>query len=137
MSQKANNTNAQDENQLIALRREKLAALREKGIAYPNGFEPKDKAASLNAELGEFDKPALEEKHRLASVAGRLMAKRGPFLVLQDVTGRIQLYLDKKGLPEEQVAEIKSWDIGDIVGVSGPVHKSGKGDLYVLMESAE
>lgn len=136
MSQTANN-NAQDENQLIALRREKLAALRTQGVAYPNGFEPADKAAALNQELGEFDKPVLEEKHRVASVAGRLMAKRGPFLVLQDVTGRIQLYLDKKALPEAEVAAIKSWDIGDIVGVSGPVHKSGKGDLYVLIETAQ
>lgn len=135
MSQNPNN--AQDENQLIALRREKLAALREQGVAYPNDFSPADNAVALEQELGEFDKASLEEKNRSASVAGRLMAKRGPFLVLQDNSGRIQLYLDKKALPEDEVAKIKSWDIGDIVGVSGPVHKSGKGDLYVYIEKGQ
>lgn len=127
----------QDENQLIALRREKLAALREKGVAFPNDFHPQDKAVDLQAELGELDKEALETQNRVASVAGRLMAKRGPFLVLQDVTSRIQLYLDKKALPEDAVEHIKSWDIGDIIGASGPVHKSGKGDLYIYIEQAK
>ncbi len=65
------------------------------------------------------------------------MAKRGPFLVLQDASSRIQLYLDKKAFPENVVADIKAWDIGDIVGVTGPVHKSGKGDLYVYMQQAQ
>lgn len=128
---------SEEENQLIALRREKLAALREQGAAFPNDVRPEDKSAELQQELGELDKESLEQKGRLASVAGRLMAKRGPFLVLQDITGRIQLYLDKKVLPEAQVAHIKSWDIGDIVAASGPVHKSGKGDLYVYMQEAK
>lgn len=128
---------SQDENQLIALRREKLNALRENGVAFPNDFAPEDKAVALQAELGEFDKEALEAKNRIASVAGRIMAKRGPFLVLQDVTSRIQLYLDKKALPESEVEQIKAWDIGDIVGASGPVHKSGKGDLYVYIEKGQ
>jgi lysyl-tRNA synthetase class 2 len=65
------------------------------------------------------------------------MAKRGPFLVLQDMTGRIQAYIDKNQLPAEQLPEIKAWDIGDIIGCEGPVHKSGKGDLYVYMEKVE
>jgi lysyl-tRNA synthetase class 2 len=127
----------QDENQLIALRREKLSQLREQGVAFPNDFQPSDKAVSLQAELGEFEKAELEAKHRVASVAGRLMAKRGPFLVLQDVSSRIQLYLDKKALPEELVEHVKSWDIGDIVGATGPVHKSGKGDLYIYIEQGK
>lgn len=137
MSQVNQDAAKTDDNQLIALRREKLQQQREKGVAYPNDFTPSDKAAALQAELGELDKEALEQKDRVASVAGRLMAKRGPFLVLQDVTGRIQLYLDKKGLPEDVVADIKSWDIGDIVGATGPVHKSGKGDLYIFMQEAK
>ena len=62
---------------------------------------------------------------------------RGPFLVLQDMSGRIQAYVDKKILPEAQLPEIKTWDIGDIIGCEGPIHKSGKGDLYVYMESVE
>ena len=60
-----------------------------------------------------------------------------PFLVLQDMTGRIQAYVDKKQLPEATLNEIKTWDIGDIIGAEGPVHKSGKGDLYVYLEKVE
>lgn len=126
-----------EDNKLIAERRAKLNAIREQRIAHPNGFAPGDQAAGLQAELGEHEKADLETLDRKASIAGRLMAKRGPFLAIQDVSGRIQFYVDKKGLPEELVAEIKTWDIGDIVCATGPVHKSGKGDLYILMQEAQ
>lgn len=126
-----------DENKLIAERRAKLAAIREKRNPFPNTFRRDSYAADLQAELGEKDKETLEALDRKAKVAGRIMAKRGPFLVLQDMSGRIQAYVDKKGLSEELAGEIKTWDIGDIVGVAGPVHKSGKGDLYVFIEDAE
>ncbi len=129
---------AADENKLIAERRSKLKTLREqKGVAFPNSFRRDAYAQELQEKLGDKEKPELEELDHQAAVAGRIMAKRGPFLVLQDVSGRIQLYTDKNALPEETVAEIKTWDIGDIVGAQGPVHKSGKGDLYVNMQSAE
>jgi lysyl-tRNA synthetase class 2 len=65
------------------------------------------------------------------------MAMRGPFIVIQDVSDRIQLYVDKKKLPEELRGLIKSWDIGDIVGARGELHKSGKGDLYIYIDSAQ
>ena len=126
-----------EENKLIAERRGKLAAIREQGQAFPNDFRRDSLAADLQQELGEQDKESLEQLDRQASVAGRIMAKRGPFLVLQDVSGRIQLYVDKKSLPESLSGDIKSWDIGDIVGASGPVHKSGKGDLYVYIKEAQ
>lgn len=123
-----------EDNKLVAERRAKLTALRQnQPTAFPNDFRPDSQAASLNAELGEKSKEELEALNRPAKVAGRLMAKRGPFLVLQDVSGRIQVYVDKQ---HPQAEAIKSWDIGDIVGVAGPVHKSGKGDLYVLVEQA-
>lgn len=124
----------QEENKLIAERRAKLHAIREKGPAFPNSFRRDSHAADLQKELGEKTKDELEQLDRKASVAGRIMAKRGPFLVLQDISDRIQLYIDKT---HAQADEIKSWDIGDIVGCSGPVHKSGKGDLYVLIETAQ
>lgn len=129
--------NDQEENRLIAERREKLQAIREQGVAFPNNFRRDALAAELQAELGEKDKAELEALDRKASVSGRIMAKRGPFLVLQDVSARIQLYVDKKSLPEDLAASIKGWDIGDIVGATGPVHKSGKGDLYVYIEEAQ
>ncbi|ART63727.1 lysine--tRNA ligase [Kushneria marisflavi] len=130
-----------EENHLIAERRAKLAARREQasahgGSAFPNDLRRDSLAADLQAELGEHDKEALESLGRQAAVAGRIMRKRGPFIVIQDASGQIQLYVDKKGLPQEVLEDIKGWDIGDIVFGQGPVHKSGKGDLYVMMETA-
>ncbi len=125
--------NAQEENRLIAERRAKLSAIREKRNAFPNHFRREDYAQRLQEELGDKDKESLETLGRQASIAGRIMAKRGPFMVLQDMTGRIQVYVDKKQFPAELAEEIKTWDIGDIISATGPVHKSGKGDLYVNM----
>ncbi|MEE2653137.1 MAG: lysine--tRNA ligase [Pseudomonadota bacterium] len=138
MSEQQNDTQAQEagqeENRLIAERRAKLAAIREKRNAFPNDFRRDAYAQQLQEELGEHDKATLEALDRHAAIAGRIMAKRGPFMVLQDMSGRIQTYIDKKKLPEALTEEIKSWDIGDIIFAKGPVHKSGKGDLYVYME---
>ena len=125
-----------DENKLIAQRRAKLAAIRENGIAFPNHFRRDVLAAELQDRLGEKSKEELERLCQRACVAGRIMARRGPFIVIQDMSGRIQLYVDKKNLPEALIAQIKGWDIGDIVGGEGPVHKSGKGDLYVYLDDA-
>lgn len=124
----------QEENRLIAERRAKLSAIREKRNAFPNHFRREDYADRLQTELGEKGKDELEALDRQASIAGRIMAKRGPFMVLQDMSGRIQVYVDKKQFPEELASEIKTWDIGDIISATGPVHKSGKGDLYVYMK---
>ncbi|QFT86326.1 Lysine--tRNA ligase [Halomonas sp. THAF12] len=137
----ANQDTSQDENHLIAERRGKLAERRERaatdgGSAFPNDFRRDSTAAELAAELGDKDKPELEALARPAAVAGRIMRKRGPFIVIQDASGQIQLYVDKKGLPADVLEDIKGWDIGDIVAGRGPVHKSGKGDLYVMMEEA-
>ena len=116
-----------DENRLIAERRAKLAAVREQGAAFPNDFRRDSLADDLQRELADKDKPELEQLDRKAAVAGRIMARRGPFMVLQDSSSRIQLYVDKKALNAELLDQIKGWDIGDIVGAEGPVHKSGKG----------
>ncbi len=122
-----------DENKLIAERREKLAAIREQGVAFPNDVTRENNAADLQAEFGEKTKDELETLDHKVSVAGRVMAKRGPFMVLQDVTGRIQLYASKDA-QKTLKATCGLWDIGDIVNVSGALHKSGKGDLYVNLE---
>ncbi len=131
-----NEEQQQDENRLIAQRRAKLAALREAGNAFPNQFRRDVLAAELQDRLGGRSKEELEQLCQRARVAGRVMAQRGPFIVLQDMSGRIQLYVDKKNLPEALAAHIRSWDIGDIVYGEGPVHKSGKGDLYVYLDEA-
>ena len=126
----------QDENKLIAVRRQKLAAMRENGNAFPNQFRRDVLASELQDRLGDKSKEELEQLCQRARVAGRIMAQRGPFIVIQDMSGRIQFYVDKKNLPEALAAHIRTWDIGDIVGGEGPVHKSGKGDLYVYLDDA-
>ncbi|GHA08178.1 lysine--tRNA ligase [Oceanisphaera arctica] len=125
----------QDENKLIAERRAKLDQIRKNCPAngHPNDFQREHLAADLQAEFGEHDKDALVALGKTVSVAGRIMAKRGPFLALQDMTGRIQAYATKEA---QQIikAQYAGLDIGDIVGVTGILHKSGKGDLYVNMD---
>ncbi len=125
----------QEENKITAQRREKLSALREQGNAYPNIFRRDSYAQDLQEILDDKSKQELVELNYLAKVAGRIMAKRGPFFVLQDMTGRIQAYIDRKSFPQDYINEIDTWDIGDIIGVEGPVHKSGKGDLYIKIET--
>ena len=127
------NNQSQDENRLIAERREKLASIRQQGIAFPNQVVREHKAADLQRAFGDKTKADLEKLDRQVAVAGRIMAKRGPFMVLQDVTGRIQLYASKEA-QKMLKATTGLWDIGDIVSVKGVLHKSGKGDLYVNLD---
>ncbi len=129
----------QDENKLIAERRGKLAQIRENCSAngHPNKFDRKHYAADLQAAHGEKDKETLETEIETYSIAGRVMAKRGPFLVLQDMSGRIQAYADKNVQKDIKARWGGVLDIGDIVGVTGTLHKSGKGDLYVNMNEYE
>jgi lysyl-tRNA synthetase class 2 len=131
-TQEANQS--EDENKLIAERRKKLNLLRERSNAFPNSFRRDSYAQDLQDEFNEKSKEELVELNKQAKIAGRVMAKRGPFFVLQDMTGKIQAYVDRKGLEKEQVKDIDTWDIGDIIGVEGALNKSGKGDLYVKME---
>ena len=130
-----NKHNMEDENKLIAQRREKLKHLRSKGQAFPNTFRRDAYAQDLQDQYGEKSKEELAKLNKNVAIAGRIMAKRGPFLVLQDMSGRIQAYIDRKGLDKELAKEIDTWDIGDIIGVYGPINKSGKGDLYIKMQT--
>lgn len=127
-----------DDNKLIAERRAKLAAIREncRANGFPNSFRRENYAQELQTQFGEKEKEALAEQDNHVSIAGRIMAKRGPFLLLQDMTGRIQAYADK-ATQKDIKARYGSLDIGDIIGVAGALHKSGKGDLYVNMNAYE
>ncbi len=123
-------TDQLDENKLIAERRAKLTALREQGGSpFPNDFRPQHSAAELQAGFGEETKAALEELGKVVSIAGRVIRNRGAFIVVQDSSGTIQLYVTKEARPFA-----KSLDLGDIVGITGALHLSGKGDLYVQMD---
>ncbi|MCG8315869.1 MAG: lysine--tRNA ligase [Pseudomonadales bacterium] len=125
----------EDENKLIAERRGKLKQIREKRNAFPNGYRREDYCQDLQDAHGEKEKPELEELSLRVKVAGRVIRNRGAFIVIQDMTGTIQLYVNRKGLDKDTLTDIKSWDLGDIVGAEGILHKSGKGDLYVDMEA--
>ncbi|MGS0676394.1 lysine--tRNA ligase [Shewanella sp. 0m-4] len=124
-----------DENKLIAERRAKLEHIRTNCPAngHPNNFDRKHKAADIQAEFGQNTKEELEGMGIERSIAGRVMAKRGPFLVIQDVSGRIQAYAGKD-VQKDLKEKFLGLDIGDIIGVTGQLHLSGKGDLYVNME---
>ena len=131
------------ENELIAQRHHKLQILSQKAseqgkTAYPNTFKPSDYCGDLQKQFDGVDKATIETSDKVpAKVAGRVMLNRGSFIVISDMTGRIQLYVDRKGLPSETLELIKSLDLGDIVGATGYIGRSGKGDLYVHLEEFE
>ncbi len=135
-----NQTPQQDENHLIAERRGKLAAIRERGVAFPNDFVPADRAEPLHKRFGEQDQATLAAAAHPASVAGRMMLKRvmgkASFATLQDSTGRIQIYLDRNSLGEENYDAFKQWDIGDIIAITGHVFKTNKGELSIHAATA-
>ena len=125
-----------DENKLIAERRGKLDLMRVKGNPFPNDFRRTALAGDLQSGYSDKGKEGLEQADEVFSVAGRLIRNRGAFLLIQDGTGQIQFYVNRKVLDESTLAEIKSWDLGDIVAATGPLNKSGKGDLYINMTEA-
>ena len=128
-------TPAADDNQLIAERREKLAAIRRQGVAFPNDFKPKDHAAALAQRWGTLDNGALEPQAVKVAVAGRLMLKRvmgkASFGTLQDGSGRIQLFVTKDGVGEAVYEQFKHGDLGDILGAEGTLFKTRTGELSV------
>jgi lysyl-tRNA synthetase class 2 len=143
-NQQSNEVVHQDENHVIAERREKLKALREHAkangaAAFPNDFKPGNKAAELHAEFGGFDKEVLDPKEIPVSVAGRMMLKRvmgkASFATIQDSTGRIQLFVSKDGLTSENAEAIyeafKHWDLGDILAAEGVMFKTKTGELSI------
>jgi lysyl-tRNA synthetase class 2 len=126
-----------DENKLITLRREKLAQIRERGIAFPNDFRRNVVAGELHAEYGEKSPEELESLGVRVRVAGRMMSRRvmgkAAFSHLQDMSGRIQLFVQRDSLPEGFYNEKykKEWDVGDIIGAEGQLFKTKTGELSV------
>ena len=126
---------SEDENKLIAQRREKLTELRKLGPAFPNDFTPADSAAELDGEHGLRDKDYFEAEKIPASVAGRMVSKRimgkASFFQLQDASGKIQVFVQIAGIGEEAYASFKQLDVGDIVAVEGVLFKTKVGELTV------
>ena len=131
----SNEEKSQDENKLIALRREKLAQIRDKRAAFPNHFRREHFAKDLHVAFDNKSKEELAELQGTVNIAGRIMARRGPFLVLQDMSGKIQVYINRKGFAKELVDEIDTWDIGDIIYAQGELFKTKTDELSVKAES--
>jgi len=136
----------QDENKIIAERREKLTRLRSEGAVFPNDFVRQHGMAALAAQYGELDKPTLEAKQIQVSVAGRMILKRvmgkASFATLQDgsdagsgVAGRLQIYITNDVTGADTHEAFKHWDMGDILGVTGTLFKTNKGELTVNANS--
>ena len=129
------------ENDLILQRRAKLDALRKKGIAYPNTFRRDSLSGDLRNQYKEASKEELEKKSIQVTVAGRIMLQRimgkASFITIQDMEGQIQAYIRSNDLPEGQYEDFKTWDLGDIVGVSGQLFLTKTGELTVHADSIE
>ena len=130
--------NQQDEHRLISERREKLKQLRAAGVAFPNDFRRDVVAGELHAEYGEKPAEFFATEMRRVRVAGRMMAKRimgkASFVQIQDMSGRIQLFLERDALPEGLYQSFKGWDVGDILGAEGVMFKTKTGELSVKVD---
>ncbi len=130
-----NDSKVVDENRLIAERREKLHNLKAEGNAYPNDFRPNTNAAVLHQRFVEDDTEALAGVDETFALAGRMLAKRVmgkiAFVKVQDGTGNMQFVVQRDNLPEGHYQQFKQWDIGDIIGGSGSIFRTQKGELSV------
>ncbi len=126
----------------MAVRREKLAALRAKGNPFPNTFRRDALALDLHQLYDNADGESLKSTEINVKIAGRIMTRRimgkATFVTLQDVSGRIQLYIARDNLNEGEYADnIGNWDLGDIVGVSGTLFKTKTNELTVRCNQVE
>ena len=128
-----------DEQEQIRQRRSKLNELRENGVAFPTDFRRNVVAGEVLAEYGEKSKEELEAEPVRIKIAGRIMTRRimgkASFCHIQDMSGRIQLYVTRDALPEGFYNEqFKKWDIGDIVGAEGVLFKTQTNELSVKVD---
>lgn len=129
-----------EEHEQISQRRDKLTALREEGIAFPNDFRRDVMAGELHARYAELDAEQLEKESVRVSIAGRMMTRRvmgkASFAHVQDMSGQIQLYVTRDDLPEDFYnTQFKKWDIGDILGAEGVLFRTKTGELSVKVDS--
>ena len=124
------------EKAILEERRKKLENLREKGIAYTNSFRPNNTANEIYQIYGELSKEDLAKKNiKNISIAGRIVLKRvmgnASFATLRDASGDIQIYVTKNNVDESVYNDFKTWDLGDIVGVSGSLFRTNTDELTI------
>src|SRR5579859_2160217 len=139
MVDKAQTPAAVDTNQIVEERKAKLKALRGEGNAFPNDFRRTHLAADLHRDYDARPNEELEPAAMKVTVAGRMMLKRvmgkASFATLQDMSGRIQLYISNDVSGEETHAAFKHWDLGDILGAEGTLFRTRTGELSVKVTS--
>ena len=119
---------------LIEERKKKLKLLRESNKAYVNDFDRTHRAEAIIAEYQEFSKAELEEKNIDGiNLAGRIVLKRvmgnASFITIRDELSDLQAYVSKNDIGEDDYADFKTWDIGDIVGLSGKLFRTKTDEL--------
>ena len=127
---------AQELNDQELVRRQKMNDLRERGIdPFGQRFERCDYSIDLKEKYKDSDKEQLHEMHIPATVAGRIMSKRGKgkagFMHIQDKFGLIQIYVRQDALTEEEFYLYDKADIGDIIGINGEVMITNTGEVTV------
>ena len=139
MEDKGQPTPAVDTNQIIEERKAKLKALRGEGNAFPNDFRRTHLAADLHRDYDAKSNEELEPAATRVVVAGRMMLKRvmgkASFATLQDMSGRIQLYVTNDVTGESVHVAFKHWDLGDILGAEGTLFKTKTGELTIKVSA--
>ena len=118
------------------IRRQKMEELREKGIdPFGHAYARTHRSGEIRSEYGECTKEELDEQNVTVRVAGRIMTKRrqgkAGFMHIQDVDGRIQIYVRRDDIGEDAYELFKKSDIGDIVGIEGMLMRTNTGELSV------
>ncbi|HEX5314884.1 MAG TPA: amino acid--tRNA ligase-related protein, partial [Gammaproteobacteria bacterium] len=126
-------TDRNERHDLVAERRQKLAALRAEGFAYPNDFRPDTTIASLLGAFGELSEAALAGRPLWVRIGGRMMTRRimggASFAHLDDGSGRLQIFAQGESLGAEGYERFKSLDLGDLVGIEGQLFRTRTGEL--------
>ena len=133
VGEKQSRPQEQDLGQLLKVRREKLAALQEKG---------KDPFQIVKYDVTHHSMDVKEQFEEMegdtVSLAGRIMSKRvmgkASFCNIQDLKGSIQSYVARDSIGEESYGEFKKYDVGDIVGIKGQVFKTKTGEISIHAE---
>jgi len=124
-----------DSNLLIESKIENMKQLQARGVnPYPYKFDQSHHAAELHAKYKDIPNGTMTEDR--VNVAGRIMSNRnsGMFIDLRDASGKVQIFCHKDHLSEAKLEEISYYDIGDIIGVTGIVRRTPRGELSINAE---
>ncbi|CAB1274881.1 lysine--tRNA ligase [Candidatus Nitrosacidococcus tergens] len=128
----------QEESTLIAQRKAKLTEIRNQGNPFPNDFRKNATAKKLYEKYGSKNAETLAVDSIKVKIAGRMMTRRvmgqASFAHIQDMSGKIQIYVRKDSLSENAYQEFKQWDLGDIIGAEGILMKTKSGELSIRVE---